>query len=63
VQNQFHRAGITPHIEQLPIFGIHKEIYLAFRYRLSDNQVSSRIYNDCSIPTDSKNSLVEYSSN
>jgi hypothetical protein len=51
------------HIEQLPIFGIHKEIYLAFRYRLSDNQVSSRIYKVCLIPTDSKNSPVEYSSN
>ena len=51
------------HVEQLPIFGIHKEIYLAFRYRLSDNQVSSRIYNVCLIPADYKNSLVGYSSN
>jgi hypothetical protein len=33
------QAGITPQIEQLPIFGIHKEVFLALRYRLPDNQV------------------------
>jgi hypothetical protein len=32
------QAGITPQIEQLPIFGIHKEVFLALRYRLPDNQ-------------------------
>jgi hypothetical protein len=30
------RAGIEAHIEQLPIFGIHKDIFLAFRYRRDD---------------------------
>jgi len=33
------QAGITPQIEQLPIFGIHKEVFLALRYRLPDGQV------------------------
>lgn len=33
------QAGITPQIEQLPIFGIHKEVFLALRYRLQDGQV------------------------
>ena len=33
------QAGITPQIEQLPIFGIHKEVFLALRYRLSNGQV------------------------
>lgn len=33
------KAGIMPQIEQLPIFGICKEIFLAFRYRLPDGQV------------------------
>ncbi|GAB7329269.1 hypothetical protein MBLNU13_g01076t1 [Cladosporium sp. NU13] len=32
------QAGITPQIEQLPIFGIHKEVFLALRYRLTDGQ-------------------------
>ncbi|KAK4549389.1 hypothetical protein LTR36_006386 [Oleoguttula mirabilis] len=34
------RAGVTPQIEQLPIFGITKESLLALRYRLEDGQVS-----------------------
>lgn len=33
------QAGSTPHIEQLPIFGICKDMLLAIRYRLSDGQV------------------------
>ena len=32
-------AGVTPQVEQLPIFGITKESLLALRYRLSDGQV------------------------
>jgi hypothetical protein len=50
-----------PQIEQLPIFGIHKDIYLAFRYRPSDGQVSSRIYTIFLLATDSGHRLVEYS--
>jgi len=33
------QAGIVPQIEQLPIFGIHKDALLALRYRLEDQQV------------------------
>lgn len=36
------QAGITPQIEQLPIFGITKDALLAFRYRLDDGQVVFR---------------------
>jgi len=37
------QAGITPQMEQLPIFGIHKEVFLALRYRLPDGQVRCAI--------------------
>lgn len=33
------RAGVTPQVEQLPIFGITKESLLALRYRLEDGSV------------------------
>lgn len=33
------QVGVTPQIEQLPIFGITKESLLAIRYRLGDGQV------------------------
>jgi hypothetical protein len=43
-RNRSQLAGISPQVEQLPIFGINKDKYLAFRYRRSDNQVSFHIY-------------------
>lgn len=33
------QAGIAPQVEQLPIFGITKDVLLALRYRVADGQV------------------------
>lgn len=33
------QAGIQPQVEQLPIFGISKDVLLALRYRVPDGQV------------------------
>lgn len=40
------RAGVTPQIEQLPIFGITKESLLALRYRLENGQVRNVVLLD-----------------
>ena len=61
MRRSFQRRGTLPQIEQLSIFGINKDIYLAFRYRPSGSQVSSRIYKTSLLLTDHRNRLVEYS--
>lgn len=62
-RNGSQRAGITPQIEQLPIFGIHKAIFLALRYRSSGDQVSSHVSDFVPSPTDFGDRLVEFNSN
>lgn len=38
------QAGSAPQIEQLPIFGICKDQFLALRYRYPDGQVVQSIF-------------------
>ncbi|KAM0723437.1 hypothetical protein Q7P37_000423 [Cladosporium fusiforme] len=42
-RHALQKAGTAPQIEQLPIFGICKDMLLALRYRLPDGQVARRV--------------------